>query len=48
MGLMKEEYFRFLNETLTTCTAILNTIDSRSIRGIKASFFYASVRTISK
>ena len=28
------------NETLTTCTAILNTIDSRSnIRGIKPSFF---------
>ena len=31
-------------ETLTTCTAILNTIDSRSkLRGIKPSFFIVKI-----
>ena len=30
MDLQKAEFFRYSNETLTTCTAILNTIDSRS------------------
>ena len=38
--LVKGEYFRYLNETFTTCTAILNTIDSRLINNPKRDSSY--------